>query len=211
MSAERSDMKPPARQAPPRADRPGKGAAPPAVPARLLERYRSEIVPAMMERFGYRNRLQVPRIEKIVVNMGVGEATQDVKVLEDAAADLALITGQRPALTRSRKSISNFKLRAGAKVGCKVTLRGRMMYEFLDRLVSVALPRIRDFRGLPSAAFDGRGGYSFGLAEQTMFPEIDLDKMKRSQGMDVAIVTSSATDEEAMALLASFGVPFAKK
>jgi len=141
----------------------------------------------------------------------IARKVQEVKMLEDAAADLALVVGQRPAMTRSKKSISNFKLRAGAKVGCKVTLRGRIMYEFLDRLVNVALPRIRDFRGLPLTSFDGRGNYTFGLAEQIMFPELDLDKVKRIQGMDIALVTTSRTDDEAKALLQGFGVPFAKK
>ena len=178
---------------------------------RLLEKYRNEIVPAMMKQFGYKNRLQVPRLNKIVINMGVGEATQDTKILDDAAADLALIAGQRPVLTRSRKSISNFKLRAGAKVGCKATLRGKIMYEFLDRLVSVALPRIRDFRGAPLKSFDGRGNYTLGLSEQVVFPELELDRVKRVQGMDIVVVTSSRTDEEAKTLLQLMGVPFAKK
>jgi large subunit ribosomal protein L5 len=178
---------------------------------RLFEKYRNEIVPAMMAQFGYRNKLQVPKLKKIVINMGVGEATQDAKILDDAAADLALIAGQRPALTKSRRSISNFKLRVGAKVGCKVTLRGKIMYEFLERLVSVALPRIRDFRGAPVKSFDGRGSYTFGLSEQVVFPEVDLDKVKRVQGMDIVLVTSSKTDEEARTLLQLMGVPFAKK
>lgn len=178
--------------------------------ARLRDRYKSEIVPEMMKRFGYKNRLQVPRVLKIVINMGVGEATQDSKMLEDAAADLALITGQRPMLTASRKSISNFKLRIGAKVGCKVTLRGTIMYEFLDRLVSVALPRIRDFRGASLKSFDGRGNYSFGLSEQVVFPEVDMDKVKRVQGMDIVMVTTAKTDDEAKTLLQLMGMPFAK-
>lgn len=179
--------------------------------ARLRDRYTKEIVPELMKRFGYTNRLQAPRLEKIVVNMGVGEATQDTKILDDAAADLAIITGQKPALTTSSKSISNFKLRAGAKVGCKVTLRGAMMYEFFDRLVSVALPRIRDFRGVPVKSFDGRGNYGLGFAEQGIFPELELDKIKRVQGMDIVIVTSSKSDEEAKTLLTLMGMPFAKK
>ncbi len=179
--------------------------------ARLRDRYRNEIVPEMVRRFGYANRMQAPRLVKIVVNMGVGEAAQDSKILEDAAADLAIITGQRPAMTQSSKSISNFKLRAGAKIGCKVTLRGAMMYEFLDRLVSVALPRIRDFRGVPLKSFDGRGNYGLGFAEQSIFPELDLDKIKRPQGMDIVIVTSAKTDEEARALLTLFGMPFAQR
>ena len=178
---------------------------------RLLERYRKEIVPEMMKQFGYKNSLQVPRLKKIVINMGVGEATQDTKMLEDAAADLALIAGQRPMLTTSRKSISNFKLKLGAKIGCKVTLRGKVMYEFLDRLIGVTLPRIRDFRGVPVKSFDGRGSYTLGLSEQIVFPELDLDKVKRVQGMDITLVTSSRTDDEARALLQLMGMPFAKK
>lgn len=178
---------------------------------RLLEKYKSEIVPAMMKQFGYTNKMQVPRIEKIVVNMGVGEATQDAKILDDAAADLALIVGQRPVMTKSRKNISNFKLREGAKVGCKATLRGKLMYEFLDRLVNSALPRIRDFRGTPSKSFDGRGNYTLGLSEQVVFPDLELDKIKRVQGMDIVVVTSSKTDEEARTLLQLMGMPFAKK
>ena len=178
---------------------------------RLHEKYRSEIGPAMMKQFGYTNKMQVPRIEKIVVNMGVGEATQDTKILDDAAADLALIVGQRPVMPASRKRISNFKLRVGAKVGCKATLRGKLMYEFLDRLVNVALPRIRDFRGAPSKSFDGRGNYTLGLSEQIVFPDLELDKVKRVQGMDIVVVTSSKTDEEARTLLQLMGVPFAKK
>jgi large subunit ribosomal protein L5 len=179
--------------------------------SRLRERYTKEIVPELMKRFGYANRMQAPRLEKIVVNMGVGEATQDAKILDDAAADLALITGQKPAMTQSSKSISNFKLRSGAKVGCKTTLRGAMMYEFLDRLVSVVLPRIRDFRGVPVSSFDGRGNYALGVVEQSIFPEIELDKIKRAQGMDIAIVTSAKTDAESRALLELLGMPFAKK
>jgi len=179
--------------------------------ARLRDRYKAEIVPELMKRFGYKNRLQAPRVQKVVVNMGVGEAAQDSKLVEDAAADLALVTGQRPMMTSSRKSISNFKLRVGAKVGCKVTLRGAMMYEFFDRLVSVALPRIRDFRGASPKAFDGRGNYSLGLSEQIVFPELELDKIKRTQGMDIVMVTSAGTDDEARALLELMGMPFAKK
>jgi large subunit ribosomal protein L5 len=179
--------------------------------SRLRDRYMKEIVPELMKRFGYTNRLQAPRLEKIVVNMGVGEATQDSKILDDAAADLALITGQKPSLRQSSKNISNFKLRAGVKVGCKVTLRGAMMYEFFDRLVSVALPRIRDFRGVPLKSFDGRGNYGLGFSEQSIFPELDPDKIKRVQGMDIVIVTTSKTDEEAKALLTLMGMPFVKK
>jgi len=179
--------------------------------SRLLDKYRNEIMPEMVKQFGYKNRLQVPQLKKIVINMGVGEATQDSKILDDAAADLSLICGQRPMMTKSTKSISNFKLRIGAKVGCKVTLRGKMMYEFLDRLVSVGLPRIRDFRGASLNSFDGRGNYSLGLSEQVVFPELDLDKVKRVQGMDIVMVTNAKTDEEAKALLQLMGMPFVKK
>ena len=179
--------------------------------SRLCDRYHKEIVPELMKLFGYKNRLQAPRLEKIVINMGVGEATQDSKILDDAAAELALITGQKPALRQSSKNISNFKLRAGVKVGCKVTLRGAMMYEFFDRLVSITLPRIRDFRGVPLKSFDGRGNYGLGFSEQSVFPELYPDKIKRVQGMDVVIVTTSKTDEEAKTLLQLMGMPFAKK
>ncbi|MCX6357619.1 MAG: 50S ribosomal protein L5 [Candidatus Aureabacteria bacterium] len=179
--------------------------------ARMSDRYRDLIVPELMKEFGYKNKLQVPRLQKIVINMGVGEAMQDSKMLDDAAADLALIAGQRPMMTKSRKDISNFKLRAGLKIGCKVTLRGARMYEFFDRFVNVALPRIRDFRGLSPKSFDGRGNYSLGLSEQVVFPELDLDKVKRTQGMDIVFVTTAKTDEEARSLLKQMGVPFAKK
>ena len=179
--------------------------------ARLREKYRQDVVPEMVKRFGYKNRLQVPAMTKIVVNMGVGGATQDRKLLDDAASDLAIIVGQRPVLTLSRKAISNFKLRAGMPIGCKVTLRGRRMYEFFDRLVNSALPRIRDFRGVPLSAFDGRGNYTLGLAEQIVFPEIDIDKVKRVQGMDICIVTTAETDEEARALLELLGMPFERR
>jgi large subunit ribosomal protein L5 len=175
--------------------------------ARLKQRYSEEIAPAMMRRFGYRQIMEVPRLSKIVVNMGVGEATQDPKVLESAAADLAVITGQQPAITRAKRSIAQFKVRQYNPIGCKVTLRRTRMYEFLDRLISIALPRIRDFRGLPTDAVDGRGNYSLGLREQTVFPEIDLDKVSRTQGMNVTIVTTASTDEEALALLREFGLP----
>jgi large subunit ribosomal protein L5 len=175
--------------------------------ARLRERYLNEIAPALMRRFGYRQIMEVPRLVKIVVSMGVGSATQDPKVLESAAGDLAVISGQRPAITRAKRSIAQFKVRQHNPVGCLVTLRGERMYEFLDRLISTALPRIRDFRGLPPDAVDGRGNYSLGLREQTVFPEIDLDKVSRVQGMNVTIVTSARTDEEGLALLREMGLP----
>lgn len=179
--------------------------------ARLLDKYRKDIVPEMMKKFGYSNRLQVPAMKKIVVNMGVGIATQERKVLDDAAGELALIVGQRPVLTRAKKAISNFKLREGNPIGCKVTLRGKRMYEFFDRLVNSTLPRIRDFRGVSDNSFDGRGNYTFGLSEQIVFPELDIDKVKRVQGMDICVVTSSGTDEEAKELLGLLGMPFVRK
>jgi large subunit ribosomal protein L5 len=178
---------------------------------RLRDKYRKEVVPELVRKFKYKNNLQVPRLEKIVINMGIGEATREPKLLEDAAGELALITGQRPALTRSKKSISNFKLRTGIAIGCRVTLRGNRMYEFLDRLVNVALPRIRDFRGLSPKSFDGSGNYALGLSEQVVFPELELDKIKRVQGMDIIMVTNSDSDEEARELLGLLGVPFARK
>jgi large subunit ribosomal protein L5 len=177
------------------------------VPPRLKQRYREEIVPALMKQFGYGNPFQVPRVTKVVVNMGVGEATQDAKQLENAAKDLGVITGQRPAITRARKSIASFKVRQHMAVGCRVTLRRDYMYEFLDRLFNVALPRIRDFRGLPARSVDGRGNYSIGLREQVIFPEVDLDSVDRTRGMDVTIVTTAHSDEEARALLTLMGAP----
>lgn len=178
--------------------------------ARLKERYKSEVIPAMMKQFGYRNPMAVPTIEKIVVNMGVGEAAHNPKALEGAIADMALITGQRPVVTRARKSIANFKLRAGMPVGCRVTLRGERMWEFLDRLINIALPRIRDFKGVNPKSFDGRGNYSLGIKEQIIFPEIDYDKVDRIRGMDITICTTAKTDEEGMALLQHFDMPFRK-
>ena len=175
---------------------------------RLRGNYESDVRPALMEEFNYTNLMQVPRLEKIVVNMGVGEAAQDNKKLAAAAGELAAITGQKPVITKARKSIANFKLRAGMTVGCKVTLRRQRMYEFLDRLVTVALPRVRDFRGLSEASFDGCGNYSLGLKEQIVFPEIDYDKVDEVRGMDITIVTTARTDEEAKALLKGFGMPF---
>lgn len=175
---------------------------------RLKEKYRTDIVPAMRERFGYGNALAVPRIEKITVSMGVGRATENQKVLEAAAADLAQITGQRPVVTKSRKSISQFRLRQGQAIGCMVTLRGARMYEFLDRLISVVIPRIRDFRGLKRNSFDGRGNYNMGLPDQLVFPEINLDKMEHSQGMNISISIRNGTDDASRELLRLFGMPF---
>ncbi|MCX8052657.1 MAG: 50S ribosomal protein L5 [Armatimonadetes bacterium] len=175
---------------------------------RLKDRYRTEVVPALMKQFRYRNIMQAPRIEKVVVSMGVGQAAQDPKLLDGAMADLALITGQKPAITKAKRSISNFKIRQGMRIGCKVTLRGAMMYEFLDRLFNVVLPRVRDFSGIPPDSFDGRGNFSMGLKEQLVFPEIDYDKIDRSRGMNITICTTAKTDEEGRALLKAMGLPF---
>lgn len=182
-------------------------AAPAAVPPRLKERYRNEVVPALMRRFGYRQVMEVPRLTKIVVSMGVGAAVQDPKALEAAMEDLAMITGQKPAIRRAKRSIAQFRLRKGNPIGCMVTLRGDRMWEFLDRLITVALPRIRDFRGLPPDSVDGHGNYSLGLREQTVFPEINLDKVTRIQGMNITLVTTARRDEEALALLRELGLP----
>jgi large subunit ribosomal protein L5 len=178
--------------------------------ARLKTRYKDEIRPALIERFGYSSPMQTPRILKVTVNMGVGDAKQDSKVLDAASEQLATITGQRPNIRRARKSIAQFKLREGMPVGLSVTLRGDRQYEFLDRLFSVAIPRIRDFRGLNPRSFDGRGNYSLGLREQTIFPEIDYDDIDQTRGLDVTITTSAATDEEGFALLEALGMPFSK-
>ncbi len=180
------------------------------VPPRMKLKYHDEVITKMMEHFGYKNRMQVPRFEKIVVNMGVGEATQNIRFLEAAATDLQTITGQKPSIRRARKSIANFKLREGVPVGAKVTLRGARMWEFYDRLVSVALPRIRDFKGVPSKSFDGRGNYTLGLTEQIIFPEIDYDKVEKIRGMDITIVTTARTDEESLELLKFMAMPFRK-
>jgi large subunit ribosomal protein L5 len=177
--------------------------------ARLREKYESEVRPALMEKRKYKNIHEVPRMEKIVLNMGVSAALEKTAV-EDAAKDLALITGRKPVITKSRKSIANFKLRQGQSVGCYVTLRSQVMYEFFDRLIAAVLPRLRDFRGLSPRAFDGRGNYSLGIGDQTVFPEIELDKIKRQQGMDITIVTSAASDAEALELLKLMGMPFAE-
>ena len=194
---------------------PKEAPAPPArpkaagkVPPRLFERFRKVVIPALMRERGYTNPFQVPRVEKIVINMGVGEGKDNAKVLDFATADLVAITGQRPVITRAKKSIANFKLRAGVPIGAKVTLRGARMYEFLDRLVNVALPRVRDFRGVSPKAFDGRGNFALGLKEQVIFPEIVYDKVDKMRGMDVILVTSARTDEEAKALLTHLGMPF---
>jgi len=178
---------------------------------RLKEKYASEVAPAIQKELGLDNVMQVPRLEKIVVNMGVGDAVQDSKQLDGAVEDLRTITGQQPMITKARKSIAGFKIRAGMPIGCKVTLRGDRMWEFYDRLLSTAIPRIRDFRGLPLSSFDGRGNYSLGITEQLIFPEVDYDKVDRTRGMDVTIVTSTNSDEEARALLAGFGFPFKDK
>jgi large subunit ribosomal protein L5 len=175
---------------------------------RLKERYRQEISPAMREEFGYANVMKIPTVTKIVVNMGVGEAARDAKLIEGAIRDLTVITGQKPAVARARKSIAQFKLREGMPIGAHVTLRGDRMWEFLDRLLSLALPRIRDFRGLSDRQFDGRGNYTFGLNEQLMFHEIDADQVDRQRGMDVTVVTTATTDEEGRALLRRLGFPF---
>jgi large subunit ribosomal protein L5 len=176
---------------------------------RLYHKYVNEVRPALMAKRGYKNLHQVPRLQKIVVNMGVS-ASLEKGAVEDAARDLALITGRKPVINKSRKSIANFKLRENQPIGCRVTLRREVMYEFLDRLVAAALPRIRDFRGISSRSFDGRGNYSLGLADQTVFPEVELDKIKRQQGMDITIVTSAPTNAEAMELLKLMGMPFAE-
>ena len=177
---------------------------------RLQERYEKEVVPAMMEKFGYKNIMQVPKIEKVVINMGVGEAKVNPKVLESAVSDLQIIAGQKPVLTRAKKSVANFKIRENMALGCKVTLRKTNMYEFVDKLVSIALPRVRDFRGVSAKAFDGRGNYSLGIKEQLIFPEIEYDKVDKVRGMDIIFVTSANTDEEARELLRFLGMPFAQ-
>ena len=178
------------------------------VPPRMRERFRTAVVPALMKERGYGNPFQVPRLAKVVINMGVGEGKENPKVLDFATADLQAIAGQRPVITRAKKSIANFKLRENVPIGCKVTLRGPRMYEFLDRLVNVALPRVRDFKGVPPKGFDGRGNYNLGLKEQIIFPEIGYDKVDKVRGMDITMVTTARTDEEAKALLTHLGVPF---
>jgi large subunit ribosomal protein L5 len=218
---ERAEKKPaPGAQQP--APKPRKEAAPkkeaaaprpaapevPAPPARLATYYREKVVPDLMQKHGYKTVMQVPRIRKITINMGVGETTTDKKILDNAVADMTKIAGQKPVVTNARRSIANFKVRAGFPVGCMVTLRGARMYEFLDRLVNIAMPRIRDFRGVSNRAFDGRGNYSLGFKEQIIFPEIDYDKIDVLRGMNIAITTSAKTDDEARSLLAAFRFPF---
>jgi large subunit ribosomal protein L5 len=178
--------------------------------ARLRDRYREDVVPALTSEFGYKNPFQVPKLEKIVINIGLGEAVANGRALDAAVGDLTQITGQRPVVTRAKKSIAAFKLRAGMPIGAMVTLRGERMYEFLDRLVATALPRIRDFRGVSPNAFDGRGNYTMGLREQIMFPEIDYDQIDKVRGLEISIVTSARTDEEGRQLLALLGMPFAR-
>ncbi|MFM2483020.1 50S ribosomal protein L5 [Celerinatantimonas sp. YJH-8] len=178
--------------------------------AKLHDLYKESVVPALLKEYGYKSIMQVPRIEKITLNMGVGEALNDKKLLENAVADLAAISGQKPLVTKARKSVAGFKIREGYPIGCKVTLRGERMWEFLERLISIAMPRIRDFRGVSSKSFDGRGNYSMGVREQIIFPEIDYDKVDKIRGMDVTITTSAQTDEEGRALLAAFNFPFRK-
>ena len=181
-----------------------------AVAPRFEAKYKAEVIPALSKQFGYKNVMQLPKLEKIVLNMGVGEGVNDRKKVDNAAKDLALIAGQRPVITRSRKSIAVFKLRENMPIGCKVTLRGDRMYEFIDRLVTIALPRVKDFRGLNGKSFDGRGNFTLGIREQIIFPEIDIDKVNKISGMDITFVTSAPTDKEAHALLTEFGIPFKK-
>ncbi|SMC28675.1 LSU ribosomal protein L5P [Clostridium acidisoli DSM 12555] len=178
--------------------------------ARLKEKYENEVVSALMEKFGYKNVMDVPKIEKIVINMGVGEAKENSKVLESATADLELISGQKAILTRAKKSIANFKIRENMPIGCKVTLRKEKMYEFADKLMNVALPRVRDFRGVSSKSFDGRGNYALGIKEQLIFPEVEYDKIDKVRGMDIIFVTTAKSDEEARELLRFLGMPFAQ-
>lgn len=176
----------------------------------LKDIYQKEVVPALIEKFKYKNIMQVPKLEKIIINMGVGEAKEDAKVLDHAVEEMTMISGQKPVVTRAKKSVANFKIREGMPVGCKVTLRGERMYDFLSKLVNVTLPRIRDFRGISPKAFDGRGNYTLGMQSQTVFPEIQLDKIDKVRGMDIVIVTSAKTDEEARELLDLLGMPFRK-
>ena len=177
---------------------------------RLKDLYKKDIVPAMMKKFSYNNIMEVPKLDKVTINMGMGDAHENAKSLDSALDDLAVISGQKPVVTKAKKSVANFKVREGMKVGAKVTLRGDRMYEFLDRLMNVALPRVRDFRGISSKSFDGRGNFAMGLKEQLVFPEINYDNVDKIRGMDVAVVTTAKTDEEAFELLRMFGMPFAK-
>jgi large subunit ribosomal protein L5 len=181
------------------------------IPARLYEKYKTEIIPGLVKFFNYKSVMQTPKLEKIIINMGVGQATQDAKILEDAVKEMEIISGQKPLVIKAKKSVSNFKLREGVPIGCKVTLRKDRMYEFLDRLINIAIPRIRDFRGLSDKSFDGRGSYTFGVKEHIIFPEVNVDKIIRLFGMDITVVTSAKTDSEAYELLKGFGMPFRKK
>ena len=178
--------------------------------SRLKEQYKNEIVDAMIKKFGYKNIMEVPKLEKVVINMGVGEAKENAKVLESAVADMEKISGQKAIITKAKNSVANFKIREGMPIGCKVTLRGEKMYEFVDRLINLALPRVRDFRGVNPNAFDGSGNYALGIKEQLIFPEIEYDKIDKVRGMDVIFVTTAKTDEEARELLKQFNMPFAK-
>ncbi len=178
---------------------------------RLIEKYNKEVVPALQARFNYKNVMQIPKLDKIVVNMRVGEAKENPKALEGAISDMRIITGQQPVVTTAKKSIANFKVREGQKIGCRVTLRGDMMYSFFDRLVNIALPRTRDFKGVSRTSFDGRGNYAMGIKEQLIFPEIEYDKIDKIRGFDIIIVTTATTDEEARVLLEEFGMPFQKQ
>ena len=178
--------------------------------SRLKEQYQNEIIDAMIKKFGYKNIMEVPKLDKVVINMGVGEAKDNAKLLDAAIADMEKITGQKAVVCKTKKSVANFKIREGMPIGCKVTLRGEKMYEFVDRLVNLALPRVRDFRGVNPNAFDGRGNYAMGIKEQLIFPEIEYDKVDKVRGMDVIFVTTAQTDEEARELLAQFGMPFKK-
>lgn len=181
------------------------------IPARLKDKYKKEIVPKLKEQFGYKSVMQVPKLDKIVVNMGVGQATQDSKILDEAVKDLETITGQKASVRKAKQAISNFKLREGMKIGAKVTLRREIMFEFLDRFITVALPRVRDFRGVSDKSFDGRGNYTLGLKDQLIFPEINVDKVTKVVGMDITFVTTAKSDKEAYELLTAFGLPFRKK
>ena len=178
--------------------------------SRMQDKYNKEVAPALMEKFSYKSTMQIPKLDKIVINIGMGEAKDNPKAIEAACGDLAAITGQKPIITKAKKSVANFKLREGMPIGCKVTLRGEKMYEFADRLINLALPRVRDFRGVNPNAFDGRGNYALGIKEQIIFPEIEYDKVDKVRGMDIIFVTTAKTDEEARELLAQFNMPFAK-
>lgn len=178
--------------------------------SRYKEMYSNEVIAAMEKKFGYKNALQVPKLDKIVINMGIGEAKENAKILESAMKDMEIISGQKPVITKAKNSIANFKIRQGMPIGCKVTLRGERMYEFLDRLVNLALPRVRDFRGVSANSFDGRGNYALGIKEQIIFPEVEFDKVDKVRGMDIIFVTTAKTDEEARELLALFNMPFQK-